>query len=438
MYHHQQPQQQQLPLQQQQQQQQQQPLMSSSQSMQNVNEFTGGYQNGSLEYRRSQLHDPATLYELQQQQLQQQQQQQPSPNFIALPPKPLGSLQSPNKPNAPPSTAPKPQQQQQRYLGQPLLAEDKPPLPPTATHPLFKATQQIAPGMNYVASTLDPPKGSYMASSQANSRSLHSGSNPWEREEREKDLEMRREHIRQWREQQISELSQIISRSPMQEEQLKTLILERDFERRAQELQEQEEQDQEQQYDKENVQELFRLAGGGQVSAIQTPITSYRQTEIKLAEITDSSSPVESVPTPQPPPATSQPASSNTQQPKSILKHNRYSEGGAGPTAPSSPSKSQKSASFADERHLHTEHPISNLAKDLNQLTMLDKDNNNETLDAVVPPPPPPERNSSYLIMSQQKLRGSTGNSSMGLLKTATSNQAAAAVEIKSQQFVFG
>jgi len=51
----------------QQQQQQQQPLMSSSQSMQNVNEFTGGYQNGSLEYRRSQLHDPATLYELQQQ-----------------------------------------------------------------------------------------------------------------------------------------------------------------------------------------------------------------------------------------------------------------------------------------------------------------------------------------------------------------------------------
>jgi len=235
MYHHQQPQQQQLPLQQQQQQQQQQPLMSSSQSMQNVNEFTGGYQNGSLEYRRSQLHDPATLYELQQQQLQQQQQQQPSPNFIALPPKPLGSLQSPNKPNAPPSTAPKPQQQQQRYLGQPLLAEDKPPLPPTATHPLFKATQQIAPGMNYVASTLDPPKGSYVASSQANSRSLHSGSNPWEREEREKDLEMRREHIRQWREQQISELSQIISRSPMQEEQLKTLILERDFERRAQE-----------------------------------------------------------------------------------------------------------------------------------------------------------------------------------------------------------
>jgi len=436
MYHHQQQQQQQLPLQQQQQQQQQ-PLMSSSQSMQNVNDFAGGYQNGSLEYRRSQLHDPSTLYEIQQQQLQQQQQQQQqqqaSPNFIALPPKPLGSLQSPNKPNVPPSTAPKPQQQQQRYLGQSLPAEDKPPLPPTATHPLFKATQQIAPGMNYVASTLDPPKGSYVASNQGNNRPLHSGSNPWEREEREKDLEMRREHIRQWREQQISELSQIVSRSPMQEEQLKTLILERDFERRAQELQEQEEQDQEQQYDKENVQELFRLAGGGQVSAIQTPITSYRQTEIKLAEMPDSNSLVDSVP-PQPPAPTAQPLSSNTQQPKSILKHNRYSEGGVGPSgAPSSPSKSQKSASFADERHLHTEHPISNLAKELNQLTMLDKDNNNETLDAVVPPPPPPERNSSYLIMSQQKLRGSTGNatSSMGLLKTATSNQAAAAVEIK-------
>ncbi|XP_039495156.1 afadin isoform X2 [Drosophila santomea] len=422
MYHHQQQQQQPLPLQQ----QQQQPLMSSSQSMQNVNDFTGGYQNGSLEYRRSQLHDPSTLYEIQQ--------QQASPNFIALPPKPLGSLQSPNKTNVPPSTAPKPQQQQQRYLGQSLQAEDKPPLPPNATHPLFKATQQIGPGINYVASTLDPPKGSYVASNQASNRPLHSGSNPWEREEREKDLEMRREHIRQWREQQISELSQILPRSAMQEEQLKTLILERDFERRAQELQEQEEQDQEQQYDKENVQELIRLSGGGQVSAIQTPITSYRQTDIKLAEMTDSNSMLDSVP-PQPPAPTAQSLISNTQQPKSILKHNRYSEGGVGPSgAPSSPSKSQKSASFADERHLHTEHSISNLAKELNQLTLLDKDNNNETLDAVVPPPPPPERNSSYLIMSQQKLRGSTGSaiSSMSLLKTATSNQAATTVEIKT------
>lgn len=413
--------------------------MSSSQSMQNVNEFPGGYQNGGLEYRRSQLHEPTTLYELQQQQQQQHhQQQQPSPNFIALPPKPLGSLQSPNKPAAPPSTAPKPQQQQQRmaqaaYLGQPLMAEDKPPLPPTATHPLYKATQQLAPGMNYVASTLDPPKGSYVPANQAANRSLHSGGNPWEREEREKDLEMRREHIRQWREQQISELSQIVSRSPMQEEQLKTLILERDFERRAQELQEQEDQDHEQQYDKENVQELFRLAGGGQVSAIQTPITSFRQTEIKLAEITDSSSPIDAVPAPAPP-APAAPSVGSTQQPKSILKHNRYSEGGAASSgAPSSPSKSQKSASFADERHLQTEHPISSLAKELNQLTMLDKDNNNEAVDAVVPPPPPPERNSSYLIMSQQKLRASTGSStsSMGLLKTATSNQAAVAVEIK-------
>ncbi|XP_033246016.1 afadin isoform X2 [Drosophila miranda] len=446
MYHQQQ-QQQQMPLQQQQQLQQQ-PPMSSSQSMQNVNDFQGGFQNGGgLEYqhaRRSQIHEPATLYELQQQQLQQQQQQQPSPNFIALPPKPLGSLQSPNKQAAPPSTAPKPQQQQRMsqtgYLPghgpAGVLGEDKPPLPPTATHPLFKATAQLAPGMNYVASTLDPPKGSYLPTNQqaANRPPLHSGSNPWEREEREKDLEMRREHIRQWREQQISDLSQTISRSGQQEEQLKTLILERDFERRAMELQEQEDQDQDQQYDKENIQELFRLAASGQVSAIQTPITSYRQTEIKMAEITDSSSsPVDQVAA-QPPPMA--PMSSHQQQqqqqPKSILKHNRYSEGGAGSSggAPSSPSKSQKSASFADDRHLQTEHPISSLAKELTQLTMLDKDNNNETLDAAVPPPPPPERNSSYLIMSQQKLRGST-SSSMGLLKTATGNQAAAAVEIK-------
>ncbi|XP_023036263.1 afadin isoform X2 [Drosophila willistoni] len=447
MYQQQQQQQQQHhPLHQQQQGQQQQlPPMSSSQSMQNVNDFAGGYPNGVLEYhqaRRSQLHEPqpATLYE----------QQQPSPNFITLPPKPLGgALQSPNKPSAlPPSTAPKPQQQQQQRLSHHVMGEDKPPLPPTATHPLYKATQQIAPGMNYVASTLDPPKGSYVPGGnplQANRPSQHTGSNPWEREEREKDLEMRREHIRQWREQQINELSQLISRSPQQEEQLKTLILERDFERRAQELQEQEDQDQEQQYDKENnVQELIRLAHGQQQqlsSAIQTPLTTYRQTEIKLAEITESSNgsgagagsvPMAEMSQPPPPPPVSQQT-----QPKSILKHNRYSEGGAGglggTTAPSSPSKSQKSASFADERHLHTEHPISSLAKEMTHLSMLDKDNNNEQLDsATVPPPPPPERNSSYLIMSQQKLRGGTGNTSsttntttstsMGLLKTASNN----------------
>ena len=414
------------------------------------------------------------------------QQQQQQGNFMTLPPKP-GTMQqqqlTPTKQQQQlPPTAPKPlqqnrlslqqQQQQQQNYNNPNLyqqqqqqpqqsAEDKPPLPPTTTHPLYKATQQITPGMNYVASTLDPPKGGYVpvsASALQQHKNIH-GSNPWEREEREKDLEMRREHIRQWREQQINELSSLVHRTPQQEEQLKTLILERDFERRAQELDDPEDES-EPSYEKENLQEVFRLSH--QQNVIQTPVTNFRQTEIKVASVMDNqrpsinnsneSSPLNSnrnseaepipppIPTQPPPPATTTTtivttsSSTSTIQPKSILKNNRYDGSN---TAPSSPSKSQKSASFADEKRLQTEHPISSLARDITHLSLNSNstnannnalssnafDNNMNTENspsAAVPPPPPPERNSSYLIMSQQKLR----NSSIGLLKTATINSA--------------
>ncbi|EDW31489.1 GL10938 [Drosophila persimilis] len=90
--------------------------MSSSQSMQNVNDFQGGFHNGGdLD---------------------------------------LGDLG--NNPAAPPSTAPKPQEEQ----------------------------TQLTPGMYYVASILVPQKG----------RRLHRASKPWERD---KDLEMRREQQQQ-------------------------------------------------------------------------------------------------------------------------------------------------------------------------------------------------------------------------------------------------
>ena len=60
-------------------------------------------------------------------------------------------------------------------------------------------------------------------------------SNPWDREEREKEKELRRIHGRQWRDQQIGELSNLPNRNIQQEEQLRALKLEREFERRAQE-----------------------------------------------------------------------------------------------------------------------------------------------------------------------------------------------------------
>ncbi|XP_011184904.2 afadin isoform X3 [Zeugodacus cucurbitae] len=496
----------------------QQQHMSASQSMQNVNMSgvdTGiAYQNGAggdtYMQQQQQQHSPAgqTLrrnprHELMSQAGAENAQHSPNPmpqqNFVSLPPKP-GSMQqvSPTKQQQQaqqlPPTAPKPhpnrvqqqqymqhqlqqqqqqqqvhQQQQQHHAMYQQSTEDKPPLPPTATHPLFKPTQQITPGMNYVASSIDPPKGGYVPVSStvaAQNQKNFMGTNPWEREEREKEVEMRREHIRQWREQQIAELSCLPQRTAQQEEQLKTLILERDFERRAQEMEEHEDES-EPSYEKEIAQDVYRL----QANTLQNPLTNFRQTDIKNATLSDNvgggsnsasgsldASPLSSARNSaaggsdiapvqqqqqqqQPPPLPNNPPpavganATTVVQPKSILKNNRYDSGSG--TAPSSPSKSQKSTSFADDRHLQTEHHISSLAKDISQMSInslgstgglaspMGTGNSPPHADAnadnsTVPPPPPPERNSSYLIMSQQKMR----NSSIGLLKTATSNSA--------------
>lgn len=56
---------------------------------------------------------------------------------------------------------------------------------------------------------------------------------PWTREEQERQQEARREASRQWQEQQIRELSALSYRTPQQEEQLRVLKLEREFQRRA-------------------------------------------------------------------------------------------------------------------------------------------------------------------------------------------------------------
>lgn len=58
---------------------------------------------------------------------------------------------------------------------------------------------------------------------------------PWTREEQERQQEARREASRQWQEQQIRELSALPYRTSQQEEQLRVLKLEREFQRRAME-----------------------------------------------------------------------------------------------------------------------------------------------------------------------------------------------------------
>lgn len=291
-------------------------------------------------------------------------------------------------------------------------------MPPTSTHPLFKSPpvqqssipssanqQQItAPTLNY--SNTDAPKiGFYQA--QQNTSTKNSSSNPWEREEREKEIEMRREQIRQWRDQQIVELSLLPSRSQQQEEQLKALVLERDFERRAQE--EENEEDNEAQYQKNagGIQEVLRLQSGTmsnnvQPSQISAPATRLKQVDIRTTPTNIS---------PETTPSNINDVLPPMVQPKGILKStNTYNSN------PSSPSKHAKTTSFATKvdakKQNLTEITINNT--NANQmLTQLNKEMSEITLEYQAEdtngplPPPPPERGSSFAVMHQQKVRSS-------------------------------
>lgn len=66
---------------------------------------------------------------------------------------------------------------------------------------------------------------------------------PWAREEQERQAEVRREQARQWQEHQIRELLSLSHRTSQQDEQLRVLQLEREFQRRALEEAEQDDED---------------------------------------------------------------------------------------------------------------------------------------------------------------------------------------------------
>nr|XP_022907199.1 afadin isoform X2 [Onthophagus taurus] len=113
----------------------------------------------------------------------------------------------------------------------PLRKMDDPPeLPPTSTHPLYSASSQEPPKM----SLYSPPQQVHSKSSRGD---------PWAREEQERQAEIRREQARLFREQQIKELMSTPNRTQQQEEHLRVLQLERDFQRRALEEAEQEDDD---------------------------------------------------------------------------------------------------------------------------------------------------------------------------------------------------
>lgn len=240
---------------------------------------------------------------------------------------------------------------------------------------------------------------------QQQQQSKNSSSNPWEREEREKENEVKREQLRHWRDQQIVELSLLPSRSPQQEEHLKTLVLERDFERRAQEDENEEENDAQYQKNAAGVQEVLRLqpnSTNSPPSQITAPTTRLKQVDIKTT-------PTNISPSSEMAPNDNYHANSSGPpiQPKSILKStNAYNSN------PSSPSKHAKVTSFAPKSQNLSEITMNNT--NANQmLTQLNKEmgelvieyQQEETNGPM--PPPPPERGSSYAIMNQQKVRGS-------------------------------
>ncbi|XP_056630189.1 afadin isoform X2 [Diorhabda sublineata] len=112
----------------------------------------------------------------------------------------------------------------------PLRKDDLPPeLPPSTTHPLYQA------------STQDPPKMAFYPTSGPSSSKPPR--DPWAREEQERQQEARREAARQWQEQQIRELAALPYRTVQQEEQLRVLQLEREFQRRAMEAAEEGDED---------------------------------------------------------------------------------------------------------------------------------------------------------------------------------------------------
>lgn len=335
------------------------------------------------------------------------------------------------------------QQQQQTHEPQPGIDEQlSPPLPPTSTHPLHKPGQpklvsSAAANAQFNYSNAEPPKVAFYPTGgvvQAGASGAPGKGTPWEREEREKEQEMRRDQMRLWRDQQIAELSSV-QRTGQQEEQLKTLILERDFERRAQMDEEEDEQ-----------------ADGHSHG-------HHATTNGELKETQQGGSSSENQMSSQPP-----------IQPKSILKHNTGSAaGGAGGVAQlllndasgssgsmGSPSHSNqaspmkqppKTASFSDQvmthRHLtfdgtdqvNNNQVLSQLTKEMTHLAMAPdgtmdlqhqmylQQHQQQNPDLYPEyPPPPPERNSSYVFMSQQQQKLRTHQQQKQMIENNNNN----------------
>ncbi|KAL0840571.1 hypothetical protein ABMA28_015785 [Loxostege sticticalis] len=195
-------------------------------------------------------------HQQQQQQLLQQQQQllQQQQQGAGYPPQP----QSPPPVHSPPPHHPQQMQQNKppsRYdwhpPGPPSPQRSQPPVAPKPQNvrrsdneldEQYQQMQQNQPGgtvqpddERYVASALEPPAVSVYPAAPGNAGARQQPAhNPWQREERERQAEARRAANRARRDATIAQLLSLgAARTPVQNQQLRALQLERDFERRA-------------------------------------------------------------------------------------------------------------------------------------------------------------------------------------------------------------
>lgn len=183
----------------------------------------------------SQMLQQQQILQQQQQQhaiLQQQQQQHMSPQHIHMQnsPHPPHHMQSP-----PPQQMYQQQPQQQRYeWHQPQAGPPSPHKvqPPVAPKP--QSVRRTEGELEESQPTIVPPEDEWYITSESMGSPRSAPHNPWQREEREREAEARRAIARARRDATIANLAALGSaRSPQQNQQLRALLLERDFERRA-------------------------------------------------------------------------------------------------------------------------------------------------------------------------------------------------------------
>lgn len=119
---------------------------------------------------------------------------------------------------------------QQQYPNQRPLSGTGPPAP---TPKPFRMEQEVAPGR-------PPLPDEFKQFPQFNNgvvtKPSQLVSNPWDREAKEAEAKRRKEELKYWRDRQIMDLDQLPNRSPAQDEQLRALKMEREFQRRAEEM----------------------------------------------------------------------------------------------------------------------------------------------------------------------------------------------------------